>query len=56
MPKAPRAASQAVADSDAFAMRYCSQPVQHPRQFDPAVDVLRSRAILAGGKKWVNGT
>ncbi len=49
-------ASQAVPESAAAGLRYCCQPVQHPRQFDPAVDVLRSRAILAGGKKWVNGT
>ena len=38
------------------AMRYCSQPIQLPRQFDPAVDALRARAIINGGKKWVNGT
>ena len=42
--------------SDAAAIRYCSQPIQHPRQFDPAVDALRARAIINGGKKWVNGT
>lgn len=40
----------------AAAIRYCSQPIQHPRQFDPAVDALRARAIVNGGKKWVNGT
>ena len=37
-------------------LRYCAQPIQHPRQFDPAVDALRTRAIINGGKKWVNGT
>jgi hypothetical protein len=37
-------------------LRYCSQPIQHPRQFDPSVDALRARAIVNGGKKWVNGT
>ncbi|HCZ17251.1 MAG TPA: hypothetical protein DHV85_22335 [Candidatus Accumulibacter sp.] len=64
MPKAPKAAVSEPASSPAFpaapgeapALRYCCQPVQYPRQFDPAVDALRSRAILAGGKKWVNGT
>lgn len=56
MPKAPRAASPAKAADEAPMLRYCAQPIQHPRQFDPAVDALRSRAILAGGKKWVNGT
>ncbi len=64
MPKAPKAASSEPASSAASAaapgetptMRYCCQPVQYPRQFDPAVDASRARAILAGGKKWVNGT
>ncbi|MBT9540130.1 M12 family metallopeptidase [Thiobacillus sp.] len=38
------------------AIRYCSQPIQNPRQFDPAVDAMRARAIIGNGKKWVNGT
>ncbi|MDM0116170.1 M12 family metallopeptidase [Variovorax sp. J22R133] len=37
-------------------MRYCSQPVQPPRQFDPNVAPGRASAILAGDKKWVAGT
>ena len=37
-------------------LRYCSQPIQRPRQFDPSVDAQRARAIINSGKKWVNGT
>lgn len=44
------------AAADKPALRYCAQPVQLPRQFDPAVDALRARAIVNSGKKWVNGT
>lgn len=51
-PKSTRPAEPA----ETAAMRYCSQPIQLPRQFDPAVDALRARAIINGGKKWVNGT
>ena len=57
MAKAPKAVKPAVGGkSEAPALRYCSQPIQNPRQFDPAVDALRARAIIHGGKKWVNGT
>lgn len=38
------------------ARRYCSQPVQRPREFDPAVSANRALAIITFGKKWVNGT
>ncbi|MDO9220505.1 MAG: M12 family metallopeptidase [Thiobacillus sp.] len=58
-PKAAKPLSKAKPSSkqaEPAAMRYCSQPIQHPRQFDPAVDALRARAIINGGKKWVNGT
>lgn len=37
-------------------LRYCCQPIVQARQFDPAVEQPRVRAIVAGGKKWVNGT
>ena len=37
-------------------LRYCDQPIQPPRQFDAAVGAVRTRAIINGGKKWVNGT
>jgi hypothetical protein len=37
-------------------LRYCSQPIQTPRQFDPSVPAGRASAIIAAGKKWVNGT
>lgn len=53
-PKTPRASSSG--KFDAAKMRYCTQPIQNPRQFDPAVDALRARAIISGSKKWVNGT
>ena len=36
--------------------RYCSQPVQRPREFDPSVSTNRASAIITFGKKWVNGT
>lgn len=42
--------------TDAPKLRYCAQPIQNPRQFSPGVDAMRARAIIAGGKKWVNGT
>lgn len=38
------------------ARRYCSQPVQRLREFDPAVSADRASAIITFGKKWVNGT
>jgi len=41
---------------DTGARRYCVQPVQTPRQFDSSVSAGRASAILASGKKWVNGT
>ncbi len=62
MAKAPKAVKPAASginpnDKNATApLRYCSQPIQLPRQFDPAVDAHRARAIINGGKKWVNGT
>jgi hypothetical protein len=36
--------------------RYCSQPIQRPKEFAPGVSAQRSFAIMAFGKKWVNGT
>jgi hypothetical protein len=51
MAKSPKSAKP-----DSARLRYCSQPVQYPRQFDPSVDAMRARAIIHGGKKWVNGT
>jgi hypothetical protein len=56
MSKPPKAAKPSSKKDVVTALRYCSQPIQHSRQFDPAVDALRARAIIAGGKKWVNGT
>ena len=50
---------QPVAESpdDARSMpRYCCQPIQAPRQFAAEVGPQRARAIVAGGKKWVNGS
>ena len=55
MPKKKSQAAPAASDTP-HVLRYCAQPIQHPRQFDPAVDALRTRAIINGGKKWVNGT
>jgi hypothetical protein len=52
----PKSAKPSTKKAEVAAIRYCSQPIQHPRQFDPAVDALRARAIVNGGKKWVNGT
>ena len=52
----PKSAKPSSKKTNTAAIRYCSQPIQHPRQFDPAVDALRVRAIINGGKKWVNGT
>lgn len=37
-------------------LRYCNQPAQAPRQFNPDVPAGRASAILAFDKKWVNGT
>jgi hypothetical protein len=51
----PSAAGKAKANP-AGARRYCMQPVQAPRQFDSSVSAGRAAAILAGSKKWVNGT
>ena len=64
MPAAPRKRSRttpagAAAGSAAAGpamRRYCMQPVQTPRQFDPGVPAGRASAIIAGGKKWVAGT
>ena len=52
----PTAGKKIDAAKKPAAMRYCSQPIQHIRQFDPSVDAMRVRAIISGGKKWVNGT
>src|SRR5690349_6264142 len=38
------------------ARRYCVQPVQPMRKFDPSVAPGRLSAIMAVGKTWVNGT
>ena len=38
------------------ARRYCSQPVQRPREFAADVPANRASAIITFGKKWVNGT
>jgi hypothetical protein len=56
MPNDPRTEEPSAAAAAATALRYCCQPIQPPRQFDAAVDPQRVRAIVAGGKKWVNGT
>ncbi|HEY9099501.1 MAG TPA: M12 family metallopeptidase [Thiobacillus sp.] len=60
MPKSAKtiktAAKKAAKKTDTAALRYCSQPIQMPRQFDPSVDAMRARAIISNGKKWVNGT
>lgn len=37
-------------------LRYCAQPMQMPRVFDPNVPPGRASAILAFSKKWVNAT
>jgi len=53
------AAARAVAATTTAApsaRRYCVQPVQLPRQFDPSVPAGRASAIIAAGKKWVAGT
>ncbi|MBI3433090.1 MAG: hypothetical protein HY018_12870 [Hydrogenophilales bacterium] len=56
MAKPNKPKKSAAKQAGTAAIRYCSQPIQHPRQFDPAVDAMRARAIIASGKKWVNGT
>jgi hypothetical protein len=56
MSKPAKSTKPASRKFDPATMRYCSQPIQIPRQFDPAVDALRVRAIINSGKKWVNGT
>ena len=38
------------------ARRYCSQPIQRPRELAPDVPANRASAIITFGKKWVNGT
>ena len=53
-PKAPRHAPAPAAE--AGPRRYCAQPIQAPRQFDPGVADGRASAIIAAGKKWVAGT
>ena len=52
----PRNQEVAAVGDSAGGLRYCCQPIVEPRQFDPAVAPERVRAIVAGGKKWVNGT
>ncbi|EXI72582.1 MAG TPA: hypothetical protein DIT03_07755 [Candidatus Accumulibacter sp.] len=52
----PRTEQVTTPIEDAGGLRYCCQPIVEPRQFDPAVAPERARAIVAGGKKWVNGT
>lgn len=56
MAKSSKAAKPASSKPDPAAIRYCSQPIQTPRQFDPAVDAMRARALIKDAKKWVNGT
>ncbi len=51
-----KSSKTAPAKPDAVKLRYCTQPVQNPRQFSPGVDAMRARAIIHGAKKWVNGT
>jgi len=36
--------------------RYCAQPVAVPRALPPGTDPRRSRAIIGGSTKWLNGT
>lgn len=55
MPKSSKP-NRAPTTTETPKLRYCSQPIQHPRRFDPSVDALRARAIINSGKKWVNGT
>jgi len=50
------AAAAAQAAAGPAMRRYCMQPVQTPRQFDPNVPAGRASAIIAAGKKWVAGT
>lgn len=40
----------------AQARRYCSQPLQRPREFPSGVSAQRASAIINGAKKWVAGT
>jgi hypothetical protein len=63
MPTAPRkkAAGTAPASNsrqagNTGARRYCVQPVQPMRKFDPSVAPGRASAIMSASKKWVNGT
>ncbi len=56
MPKEPRTENAAATANASTALRYCCQPIQPARQFDAAVGEQRARAIVAGGKKWVNGS
>lgn len=37
-------------------LRYCAQPAQRPREFDPDVAAGRAFAIISFSKKWVNAT
>lgn len=53
-PSAPRRAPVPAADGGP--RRYCAQPAQPPRQFDPGVSDGRVSAIIAASKKWVAGT
>ncbi len=50
------AATRRRAEADAGGLRYCAQPPQVQRVFDPSVSPGRVRAILNAEKKWVNGT
>ena len=43
-------------DRSTAKLRYCAQPIQIPRVFDASVPAGRASAIIAFGKKWVNGT
>lgn len=56
MPKPHQAAPASPPESAVPSLRYCCQPIQPARQFNAGVDPQRARAIVAGGKKWVNGT
>lgn len=57
MAKASKSRSSKPANKpDPAKLRYCAQPIQNPRTFDPAVDANRARAIISSSKKWVNGT
>ena len=59
-PKTAKLSSKAKPSSgktDPAAIRYCSQPIQNPRQFDPAVDAMRARIDmrLINGRRYQIG-